>query len=57
MTVKIKLSYENDQEKDQVVQLLRPLLGKAKIKSPRDSGDIRYKTMYIQLRNLADDKP
>jgi len=57
MTTKIKLTYENDQEKDQVVQLLRPLLGKAKIKSPKPSGNAGHKTIYIQLGNLAGEDP
>lgn len=57
MTAKLVLSYEQDQEKDQVLQLLRPLLGKAKVKSPKITEDARYKRIYIQWGNLAGKDP
>ncbi len=57
MTAKIMLSYETDQEKDQVLRVLQPLLGKAKVKSPKITEDARYKRIYIQLGNLAGGDP
>jgi hypothetical protein len=57
MTAQIMLSYERDQERDEVLQLLRPLLDKAKIKRPKIAEDARFKRIYIQLGNLAGGDP
>lgn len=55
MTVKIKVSYEHDQEKNQILRALRPVLGKAKVKHQTDKKP--YKHMYIEIGSLAGEDP
>jgi hypothetical protein len=50
MAVKIKVSYENDQERDQILRMLRPAMTRAKVKDKRDKKP--YKTVYIELAGL-----
>lgn len=51
MTVKIKMTYENDQERDQILRVLRPVLARAKVKDKRDKKP--HKTVYIELTEEA----
>ncbi|MDD3199343.1 MAG: hypothetical protein PHV95_09135 [Eubacteriales bacterium] len=51
MTVKIKVSYESDQEKDRILRALQPVLGKTRMKGPKTSGNGQYKVIYIQAIN------
>lgn len=54
MSIKIKVSYQNAEELDQVLQLLRPV-----IKSYRISGNQAgsFRKAYINLRNEQRFKP
>lgn len=47
MAVKIKMTYESDQERDQILRVLRPVLARAKVKDKRDKKP--HKTVYIEL--------
>ena len=58
MSVKIKVSYENDEERERVIRILSPIMGRAKVKSSRQpTTGTRYKTVYIQLSNTAGEDP
>lgn len=57
MTIKIKVSYEHEQERDRFLRPLQPILDKAKVKGPVPSGNGRYKTLYIQLGKTAGEDP
>ena len=47
MTVKIKMTYDEDQERDQVLRQLRPIMDGAKVKDKRNKKP--HKIVYIEL--------
>lgn len=55
MTVKIKMTYESDNERDRILRVLRPVLAKAKVKDKKDKKP--HKTLYIEFKNSSEDDP
>lgn len=51
--LKLKISYENTEEKDKVMYLLKPVLKGAKIKNLADKKP--YMKAYITVNNLKKD--
>ncbi len=51
MTVKIRVSYEKDQERDRVLRVLRPVLAGAKIKDQADK--VPHRLIYIELGKIV----
>lgn len=49
MGVKIKLSYEYDQELEEIKKLLAPMLRNVKVQPPKG----KYKRAYIDMKNLT----
>lgn len=55
MTIKIKMTYDEDHERDRVLRQLRPVLDRAKVKDKRDKQP--HKTVYIELADLPGGDP
>ncbi len=55
MTVKIKVSYEHDHERDQILRALQPVLNKAKVRHQADK--YPYKRVYIEIRAPVGESP
>lgn len=55
MTVKIKMTYDSDQERDRILQQLRPVLARAKVKDKKDKEP--HKIVYIELADQTGEDP
>lgn len=58
MTVKIKVSYKTEEEKSEILLLLRPITANARVRhSVSDPAHRGYKRLYITLCDGAKDSP
>lgn len=46
--LKIKLSYEDDSQANEVLRLLKPVIRSCKVKRAKDG---KYKKLYIEIKN------
>ena len=49
MSVKIRISYERDEELEEIKKLLTPMLLNVKVQPPKG----KYKRAYINMKNLT----